>query len=203
MRIFVIEDDATTRACLCETISGADGFSLAGSAETPADAMRAVEQTKPDAVIVDLSLHGESGVDLIGALHERFPELNMMAHTVFDDREIVFKAIKAGAMGYLLKGASPIDLCDALRELKDGGSPMSPKIARLVLREMQGGKDLLSPRERQVLRAIDAGMTYKEIAQDLAISAHTVHSHIKKIYETLQASGKKEALAAARQKGLL
>lgn len=203
MRIFVVEDDATTRSCLCETIAAADGFELAGAAETPADALREIAKAKADAVIVDLSLHGESGVDLIGALHERFPDVDLMAHTVFDDRDVVFRAIKAGAMGYLLKGASPEDLCTALKELHDGGAPMSPKIARLVLRDVQGSADLLSPRERQVLRAIDAGHTYKEIAQDLSISAHTVHSHIKKIYERLQASGKREALAAARQRGLL
>jgi two-component system NarL family response regulator len=130
-----------------------------------------------------------------------------MAHTVFDDRETVFSAIKAGASGYILKGSTPRDLIDALHTLAKGGSPMSPKIARKVIREFQdGGVDdqyLLSHRETEIVKEIENGLTYKDIAAKLGISPHTVHTHIKNIYEKLHAKDRPEALVAARRKGII
>jgi two-component system NarL family response regulator len=130
-----------------------------------------------------------------------------MAHTVFDDRETVFSAIKAGASGYILKGSTPRDLIDALNTLAKGGAPMSPKIARKVIREFQDeGVDeqyLLSPRERDIVKEIENGLTYKDIAVKFSISPHTVHTHIKKIYEKLQAKDRQQALVAARKKGII
>lgn len=130
-----------------------------------------------------------------------------MAHTVFDNRDIVFAAIKAGASGYLLKGLSPRELIESLHSLYEGGAPMSPKIARAVIGEFQERRIeeqyLLTPREREILLALENGYTYNEIADDLCISHHTVHSHIKHIYEKLHAKGRQEALISARKKGII
>lgn len=204
IRVFVVEDDELLLSTLGESLSCELGLEIAGSAASVREAIERVDASMHVA-LVDLGLGTESGVELIASLHQRFPELDLMAHTVFDDRDVVFQALRAGATGYVLKGGTGADVAAAIRELRAGGSPMSPRIARMVIRQMQEGSasDLLSPRARQVLRCIDEGLTYKEVAQKLAISVHTVHSHIKTIYERLQVASKREALASARAKGLL
>jgi DNA-binding NarL/FixJ family response regulator len=209
LRVFIVEDDARTRDLLCTGLGGEPGVMVVGSASTASDALRLAPAAEPDVVIVDLALGSESGVDVIRELRALAPKAELMAHTVFDDRDIVLRALKAGAASYLLKGTSTEEMCRALHDLKDGGAPMSPRIARLVIVDLQAvhgaqpAPDPLSPRERQVLRCIDEGLTYKEIAQRLSISVHTVHGHIKGIYEQLQARGRKEALASARVRGLI
>ena len=125
---------------------------------------------------------------------------------MFDDRDNVLSAIKAGASGYVLKGCAPRELVEALQSLHAGGSPMSPRIARAVLRELQqlpSEPDPLSPRERHVLKLVDEGLTYKQIAERLCVSPHTVHSHIKNIYDQMQVRSRSEALAQARSRGLI
>jgi two-component system NarL family response regulator len=130
-----------------------------------------------------------------------------MAHTVFDDRENVFSALKAGASGYILKGCSPREIIEAIYDLYKGGSPMSPKIARKVIHEFQDAEVaeqfVLSQREKGIIKCIEQGLTYKEIATDLNISSHTVHSHIKRIYEKLQSKDRTEALVKARKSGVI
>ena len=126
---------------------------------------------------------------------------------VFDDRDTVFSAIQAGASGYVLKGSTPREIVEALFELENGGAPMSPKIARAVIREFQESKVeeqyLLTPREQQILKGLETGLTYTELGDILSISPHTVHSHIKRIYEKLHAVDRKSALIQARRKGLI
>lgn len=202
-KVFVVEDDDLTRELLCEMVSSSSELALVGQAAAPAEALALVAEAAPDLVLVDLALGDESGIELIASLRKTLPNADLIAHTVFDDRENVFSALKAGAVSYLLKGSPPQALVNALLEVRAGGAPMSPKIARLVIRDLQTSEDALSPRERQILKQIDQGFTYKEIAQDLSLSVHTVHSHIKNIYEGLQASGKRDALAKARSRGLL
>ena len=204
LRVFIVEDDDTTRACLREALEGEPGFVVAGVASSLEEGRGAASVPGVDVVIVDLALGEQSGIELIRELRDSLPEAELMAHTVFDDRESVFRALKAGASSYLLKGCSTEELCGAIRSLRDGGAPMSPRIARMVIEDLQvPAPDPITPRERQILRAIDQGLTYKEIAAELAISVHTVHSHIKSVYERLHANGKRDALARARQRGLL
>lgn len=215
--VAIVEDDDVTRECVREAIDDGEGFRVVAIASSAAEATAAGFAAEADVAIVDLGLGNESGIDVIRALREALPELEIMAHTVFDDRAIVFRALEAGATSYQLKGGAAADLRRAIRDVHDGGAPMSPRIARMVLERLQAGAageagpaagtaavaDPITPRERQILREIDQGKTYKEIAAALAISVHTVHSHIKSIYERLHASGKREALATARRKGLL
>jgi two-component system NarL family response regulator len=136
------------------------------------------------------------------------PDLEIMAHTVFEDRENVFSAIKAGASGYILKGSSPREIVEAIHEIHKGGAPMSPKIARKVIHEFQDEnieeqQYILSQRERDILKCVEQGLTYKEISLRLNISSHTVHTHIKNIYEKLQAKDRGEALVKARKTGMI
>jgi two-component system NarL family response regulator len=203
--VFIVEDEPRMLEFLREALESDPRIVVAGAATSRADALAQAAACQVDVGIVDLALGEESGIDLIGELKSLWPATLLMAHTVFDDRDTVFRALRAGASSYVLKGASPAELTAAVHEVKNGGAPMTPKIARMVIEDLQRGSepDPITPRERQILKFIDEGLTYKEIAAKLAISVHTVHSHIKSVYERLHASGKREALARARSRGLL
>jgi two-component system NarL family response regulator len=207
MKVAIVEDDMLLRENLKLLLSGESGISVVGAFASAEEALAGVRQAGPEVLLADIGLPGMSGIDLIPALKEQLPDLEIMAHTIFDDRETVFSAIKAGASGYILKGSTPRELIDALHTLAKGGSPMSPKIARKVIREFQDeGIDeqyLLSRREKEIVREIENGMTYKDIAAKFNISPHTVHTHIKNIYEKLHARDRQGALLAARRKGII
>ncbi|MBK7860803.1 MAG: response regulator transcription factor [Archangiaceae bacterium] len=206
LRVFVVEDDPLLRRHLVELLAGEPSMTVVGQAEAGDQAVAVLAEVETDVVLMDLGLPGLSGIEAIGELSKRPRPPLMMAHTVFDDRDTVLKAIKAGASSYVLKGSAPRELIEALQELKAGGAPMSPRIARAVLRELQQAPaqpDPLSPRERQLLKLVDEGLTYKQIAERLSVSPHTVHSHIKNIYDALHARSRAEALATARSRGLI
>ena len=207
MKVAIVEDDMLLRENLKLLLSGESGISVVGAFASAEEALAGVRQAGPEVLLADIGLPGMSGIDLIPALKEQLPDLEIMAHTIFDDRETVFSAIKAGASGYILKGSTPRELIDALHTLAKGGSPMSPKIARKVIREFQDeGIDeqyLLSHRETEIVKEIENGLTYKDIAMKLGISPHTVHTHIKNIYEKLHAKDRQGALVAARKKGII
>ena len=208
MRLCIIEDNVDLLANLRLLLGGEQGITVVGAYGSAEEAMIEAPWDKCDTLLVDIDLPGLSGVDLIREIHPAYPMLQIMVHTISDGRETVFAAIKAGAMGYLLKGCSPRDLIDSLRNLEQGGAPMSPKIARRVILEMQNHKDLpdqagLTPREVDVLQGVSQGRTYKEIAMGMGLSAHTVHSYIKQIYEKLQAANRAEAIHKARTLGVI
>jgi DNA-binding NarL/FixJ family response regulator len=207
MKVSIVEDDVLLRQNLNLLLSGETGISVVSVYSTAEEALAGIKRSCPEILLTDIGLPGMSGIELIRLLKDRMPQLEIMAHTVFDDRETVFSAIKAGASGYILKGSTPRELIDALHTLAKGGSPMSPKIARKVIREFQdAGADeqyLLSHREIEIVKEVENGLTYKDIAAKLSISPHTVHTHIKNIYEKLHAKDRQGALVAARKKGII
>jgi two-component system NarL family response regulator len=208
-RLIIVEDDPLLRDNLRLLLGGDPGFNLVGAFNSAEDALSALKESQPQMMLADLGLPGMSGVELIQTVKLRLPNIDIIAHTINEDRDSVFSAIKAGASGYLIKGSTPREIIEALYSLRDGGSPMSPRIARAVVRELQdvsSGSDdtfLLTAKEKAVLSGIQDGLAYKEIGVKLNISSHTVHSHIKKIYEKLQAKNKMEALTNARRKGII
>jgi len=207
MRIAIVEDNPLLRENLTLLLGGEEDFEIVGSHGSAEETLENLAAEAPDLLLVDIGLPGMGGVELIRIVRRQRPEIEIMVHTVFDNRDTVFAAIKAGATGYILKGASPRELVEAIHTLMAGGAPMSRKIARAVIREFQGtpieDEYLLTPREREILLGVEQGYTYKELAQRLRISPHTIHSHIKKIYEKLHAKSRREALVAARRKGIL
>jgi two-component system NarL family response regulator len=207
VKVVIVEDDALLRENLKLLLSGEPGITVAGALGSAEEALQALKKAAPDVMLVDLGLPGMSGVELIKKVKDKFPGIDIMTHTIFEDRESVFSAIKAGASGYILKGSTPRELIEALNNLHEGGAPMSPKIARKVIQEFQDGtvseQYLLSKREQEIVREIEKGLSYKEIADRFSISPHTVHTHIKKIYEKLQAKDRQEALLKARKKGII
>lgn len=205
LRLFIVEDDPLLRGSLEILLGGDPSIELVGSAGAYNDARARVLECAADVALVDLGLPDGSGVQLISELKTESPRLELLAYTVFEDRRTVVSALKAGASGYILKGGSPRELVEALYNVRQGGVPMSAKIARAVLSELQSlpEPECLTPRERQVLRGIDRGLAYKELASELGVSVHTVHAHLKRIYERLHAHNKQEALVEARKRGLL
>jgi two-component system NarL family response regulator len=207
MKVLIVEDNELLRENLKLLLSGEQGITVAAAVGSAEEALPAVKKTSPDVMLVDIGLPGMSGVELTKKVKDGFPGIEILTHTVFEDRESVFSAIKAGASGYILKGSTPRELIEALNNLYQGGAPMSPKIARKVIQEFQeetvGGQYLLSKREQEIVREIEKGLSYKEISERFNISPHTVHTHIKKIYEKLQAKDRQEALVKARKKGII
>ena len=208
MRLMIVEDDPLLLENLKLLLSGESGITVVGAFSSAEDALQALEKAAPEIMLADLGLPGMSGIDLIKKAKEEIPGVEIIAHTVFEDRENVFSAIKAGASGYILKGSSPREIVEAIHELHKGGAPMSPKIARKVIHEFQdenvtNEQYILSQREKDVVRCIEEGLTYKEISRKLKISSHTVHTHIKNIYEKLQAKDRGEALIKARKTGII
>lgn len=207
MKVAIVEDDRLLRENLKLLLSGETGISVVATYATAEEALAGLKWARPEILLADIGLPGMSGIELIKEIKEQLLDIEIMAHTVFDDRETVFSAIKAGASAYILKGSTPRELIDALHTLARGGSPMSPKIARKVIREFQDeGVDeqyVLSHREREIVKEIENGLTYKDIAAKFSISPHTVHTHIKNIYEKLHAKDRQGALVAARKKGII
>jgi DNA-binding NarL/FixJ family response regulator len=208
MQIAIVEDNHLLLENLRLLLDGENGISVVGAFLTAEDALSELAACKPDVMLVDLDLPGISGIELIRFVKSKSPEIDSMAYTIFEDRETVFSAIKAGASGYILKGSSPRELVESLNNLYAGGAPMSPKIARKVIQEFQeetvtNKNDLLSQREKEIVKGIERGLTYKNIAEKLHISPHTVHTHIKNIYEKLQAKDRPEAISKARRKGII
>ncbi len=207
MRLMIVEDDALLRENLRVLLSGEPEFEVVACCDSGEGALQALEAARPDTILSDLGLPGMAGIELIRRAKERAPGVDILVLTISEDRDVVFAALKAGACGYIVKGATPRELVEALVEVTRGGAPMSPKIARMVIRSFQdagpGDDGLLTPKERSVLLGVRDGLSYKSIAARLSISPHTVHSHVKRIYEKLQAVDKRAALANARRKGAL
>ena len=205
MRLVIVEDDPLLLENLTLLLRGEEGIQVAGAFRSAEDALEGLRNAAPEIMLTDIGLPGMSGVELIKKAKEILPELEIIAHTVFEDRDRVFSAIKAGASGYMLKGSSPRELIESIHSLHKGGAPMSPKIARKIIHEFQDdvGQFLLTGRETEIVRLVEQGLTYKEIGEKLGISIHTVHTHIKNTYEKLQAKDRIDAIAKARKKGII
>lgn len=203
--IAVIDDSPEIREALTEVLSMAVDFQLGAVAASAEEfLLRLSGYPKLDVALVDLGLPGMSGAELIGEIGRQRPELACVAYTVYEDANSVFAALRAGAVGYLVKGESAVRLLSSLRCLDDGGAPLTPRVARMMLSEFQRETSCpLSVRELQVLSALAGGQTYKETASSLVISGHTVHTHVKNIYEKLQVDGRREAVDKARRHGWL
>jgi DNA-binding NarL/FixJ family response regulator len=209
IRVIIFDDNDSLRDSVSMLLQDNADFTLAGSFSHCLDVIENIQDTKPDVVIMDIDMPGMNGIEGVTQIRKNFPTLQILMLTVFDDDEKVFAAIRAGAGGYILKNAEPTNLLHALSEVYNGGVPMTPNIARRVLQQFQtflpGEKAEynLSLREKEVLRLLVDGLSYKMIAGKLNITYDTVRAHMKKIYEKLHVASMTEAVAKAINQNLL
>jgi DNA-binding NarL/FixJ family response regulator len=198
--IGMVEDLKDIRERIKQVLDDAADFLCVAAYDNAEDALEGLPALQPDIVLMDINLPGMSGITCIRKLKEKCPYTQFMMFTVYEDSEQVFDALSAGATGYLLKKTPPDQILHALKELREGGAPMSTHIARKVVSAFQktpasteSGASL-SERETQVLQLLSKGYLYKEIGEQLKISTGTVRQHIHKIYEKLQVQNRTEAL---------
>ena len=199
--VAIVEDDAQARKILSRRINQALGFRVVGDWTDAETAVQMIPSSKPDVVLMDINLPGMSGVEAVRRLKPGLPKTQFMMLTVYEDENHIYDALAAGATGYLLKQTSRDDLLAALREVHDGGSPITSNIARKVVqffrqnRPSTDGTELLSPREREVLELVTKGCPYKEIADTLKISIPTVSTYVRRTYEKLHVCSRAQAVA--------
>jgi DNA-binding NarL/FixJ family response regulator len=207
--VLIVEDDLRLRASLAQAIRGAVDLKLVGEADDLPEGLRLLDALQPDVLLVDIGLPSGSGLELIRHAAKQSPHCNVMVITVFAEEQLVLNCIEAGATGYLLKGSSPQDIAAQIRSLVAGGSPISPTIARRLLRRFTGQRNsdsagpTLSTQEQAVLSMSAKGYSYDEIARLLKLSRHTVETYVKRIYHKLQVHSKTAAVYEGRKLGLV
>ncbi len=200
IKVAIVEDNERIRTGLATLIDGSDGFHCQAAYESAEEALRNLPARKPDVVLMDIQLPGMSGIECVQKLKERCPETQVMMLTVYEDYEKIFRSLVAGATGYILKKTPPAELMAAIRELHEGGSPMSDQIARkVVLAFQQMGKssketENLSEREMEILSYLAKGYHDQEIADKLFLSVKTVRTHLRNIYQKLHVRSRTEAV---------
>lgn len=202
IRVSIVEDNAKVRSNLEKLIQVTPGFVCEGAYPDAETALKELPKVKPDVLLMDIKLPGMTGVECVRQLKPQLPKTQVVMLTVYENTDLIFQALSAGATGYMLKQTPPAELLDAVRDVHNGGSPMSSHIARKVVASFQeqpsaAAKELetLTSREQEVLDYLAKGFLYKEIAEAMHISYDTVHTHIRKIYEKLHVRSRTEAVA--------
>jgi len=198
IRVYVVEDLDPIRQALRLLLDGSPGYACAGTAASAEEALDATLEAEPEVILLDVGLPGMSGIEALGPLRSKWPRAEFVVLTVFDDAERVFEALCAGATGYLVKETPPAAVLAAIREVHEGGAPMSASIARRVVGAFRKPGDALgelTAREREVLDGLVAGRTYGQIADGLFVSRNTVGFHVKQVYAKLHVRSRAEAVA--------
>lgn len=204
IRLALVEDDSEIRQTTSLILKTETGFELTGVYENGKQFLDAVENNRPEVVLMDIQMPQMNGIETVRRAAELYPDIQFLMCTVFEDHDSIFESLKAGATGYILKNTPVNKLFDAIREIHSGGSPMSAQIARMVIRSINA-KDrstaadlsVLSDREKEVLELLAEGLLYKEIGERLFISIGTVRQHIHNIYKKLQVQNRTEAINKA------
>lgn len=205
IRITVVDDHPIVRQGLVAALEDEPDFEVVGAAGSAEDALRVIGRQRPEVLLLDLELPGMSGIEAIPSLLQASPATNVLVFTAYDTDERVLGAIRAGAKGYLLKGATASDIAQAVRTVASGGSALEPPIAAKLVAAVRSprGAGPLTVREREVLRLIAEGRPAKQIAQVLGISERTVKFHTGSVLRKLGADNRAQAVAVAAQRGLL
>jgi DNA-binding NarL/FixJ family response regulator len=209
LRVAIVEDEREVREGLAVLINGTPGFRCTGNYRTMEEALRVLEKEPPDVLLTDIGLPLMSGTEGIRILKTLYPDLPILALTVYKEDEDIFDALCAGASGYLLKNTPPARLLECLTEVVAGGAPMSPQVARQVVRLFREispplkADYHLTPQETELLKLMVEGYNYKSAAATLDITINTVSFHVRNIYAKLQVHSKSEAVAKALRNRLI
>ncbi len=203
-RVVIVEDDRILLESFTYIINSSDKFMVVGSYSSAEEAMTDFQRTKADIVVTDIELPGKSGIEVTKWIKDRFPHVEVIILSVYEDNEMVFNALKAGASGYITKSSNYLELLSALEEIVKGGAPMSSRIARMVIHNFHLNPDSpLTNREKEVLALISEGKTYTQLSDQLFISRDTARTHIRNIYAKLNVNKKSEAIERATRDRLI
>lgn len=200
IKISIVEDSPSYRETFAALIESSNKLELISVFDNAEDAVKQIPNDKPDIVLMDLNLPGRTGIEATRYLKSKMDNVQIMVITVYDDSHKVFEALAAGANSYLLKRTAPEEIIDSIIDLHNGGSPMTPQIARMVVQnfreELSQNDELknLSDREREILSHLAKGYSYKEIGEELFISTETVRGHLRKVYKKLQVRSSSQAI---------
>ena len=209
LKAAVIEDQREIREGLRTLIDGTPGYRCTGAFRTIEEALERIALEVPDVILVDIGLPGMDGIDGTPRLLERYPSARILMLTVYDDDDRIFRAVCAGACGYLLKKTPPARLLESLREAANGGGPMSPAVASRVIalfrdfRPHRRTNHDLTPHEVRIIKLLAEGHSYKTAAAELKVSVNTISFHMKHIYEKLHVHSKSEAVARGLRDGIV
>ena len=205
LRVLLFEDNKHYRESLFYIINGTPGFTCVAAFPDCSDLLFRIRQNKPDVILMDIEMPGITGIEAVRNIKKELPDQQILMQTVFDDDDHVFNAICAGASGYILKTTSPVEILHAIRDIWNGGSPMSSGVARRVLNKFQHSVSPttqkknyhLTPREKDILTLLVEGKSYKMIGAELGIGFETVRTHMKNIYGKLHVDSLTEMVAKA------
>lgn len=204
IRVTIFEDNTQLREALFSLIDSIEGFICGGAFSNCKRVLENIEETKPDVVLMDIEMPGINGIEAVKMIKEKYPQTKILMETIFEEDDKVFQSVCNGAEGYILKNTAPEEILNAIREIHEGGAPMTPAIAlkvmhmfRVNLSSTSGNAFNLSAREKEILKCLVEGMSYKMVADKCFISIETVRGHIKNIYEKLQVHSKSEAVVKA------
>jgi two-component system, NarL family, response regulator LiaR len=208
IKVSIYEDNNSLRNTMSFLVQGDTTLEFAGAFPNCSNILENCGQNTPDVILMDIDMPGITGIEATAIVKEKFPNINILIFTIFEDREKVYQALCAGATGYLLKKSSAVQIIEAITELYNGGSPMTGEIARMVFgffsapNAVKDNQYALSARENDVLKCLVDGDSYKMIADKCFISMGTVRSHINNIYKKLQVNSKSEAVIKAMKERL-
>jgi DNA-binding NarL/FixJ family response regulator len=204
IQIVVIEDDEIIREGYSLLISQSEGFRVVNSYASFDEAVKTIADDFPDVVLLDIEMPGTNGIQAIPKLKRMLPHTYILILTVYESEKMIFDALANGASGYLTKNTPASKIVESIREVKDGGGPMSVNIARMVIKSFQKNQESpLSKRETQILEQVAEGKSRSQIAKDLFIDLETVRSHIKNIYLKLDVNSRADAIKAAKENKLI
>ena len=204
IRIVIIEDDQIIREGYALLISQVEGYQVVSSYASFDEAAKTIMSDSPDVILLDIELPGTNGIAAIPKLKKLLPHAHILILTVYESEKLIFEALANGASGYLTKNTAPAKIVESIKEVKDGGGPMSVNIARMVIKSFQKNQESpLSKRETQILELIAEGKSRSQIAKDLFIDLETVRSHIKNIYLKLDVNSRADAIKTAKENRLI
>ena len=203
-KIVIVEDNDAVREGFSLIINSVSDYYVVNTYSNAEDAIKKIKTDQPDVVLMDLELPGINGIEAISVIKKEHPNIDFIVNTIYENSDLVFQALCAGASGYITKNTNHSELLDAIDEVINGGAPMSSKIAKMVVASFQKNHNSpLSPRETEVLELLAKGKSYSMIAQELFVTKETAKSHIKNIYSKLQVNSKSEAIAKATKDKLI
>jgi DNA-binding NarL/FixJ family response regulator len=204
IKVAIVEDDDTIRQGYEFLISNTTGYQVVGAYPSAEDAIKRIGDTAAEVILLDIELPGMSGIEAIPKLKRLLPDAYILILTVYESERLIFESLSNGASGYLTKNTSAAKIMEAIKEVMDGGGPMSVNIARMVIRSFQKNQDSpLSKRETQILQLIGEGKSRSQIANELFIDLETVKSHIRNTYHKLDVNSKADAIKIAKQNRLI